>query len=293
LRQSELGKIIINNGDLGMNRILTAIIGAGLALSACDQKPQPVPDGTTTDIETAAELEANGTIDADTELELTPEQIMNDPNSSLTLKLEAIKNRSLAKMPADKKADYDEGIQALISSGQMDDILKEGNEAPNFTAMNTKGEEVSLFSELKEKPVVLVWYRGGWCPYCNMTLQEYARYNNQFEEEGYQVIAISPEKVDKAYTTSDDLGLPFEVLSDNGNTAAEKFGLKFELTGKVKKWYDKSFGMQSFNGDDSGTLPIAGTYVIDTDGIIRNASFLPDYRLRVDPRDVLEFIRAI
>ncbi|GAB5466857.1 MAG: peroxiredoxin-like family protein [Candidatus Kapaibacteriales bacterium] len=219
-------------------------------------------------------------------VEVDPENLEN-ADIPLMDKLEMRKAESMAKMDPEKAQTYEMGIMKVAESGAMDRILPVGTKAPDFTLPNTEGGETKLSDKLSEGPVVLVWYRGGWCPYCNLTLQAYADKIDYFKAAGASLIAISPEMADKAVATDEKLSLPFDVVSDKGNKTADKYGLTFTVDPETKKWYDKGFGMANYNGDDSGKLPLAGTYVIGKDGKVLNAFFFHDYRMRVNPEDVL------
>ncbi len=211
----------------------------------------------------------------------------------LKKKLDEKKEKFNEKAPEDIKKLYAEGIQAVVDDGTLDAAKKLGDKAPDFTLKNALGEEVSLSSYLNKGPVILTWYRGGWCPYCNITLASLQEFLSQYKAEGASLIALTPEVPDKSITTKEKLELEFEVLSDLNNKIAKEYGLVFTLIEGVADKYQKGFDLHGYNGDESNTLPLAATYVIDTDGTIKYAFLDADYRNRAEPSDILEALRAL
>ena len=133
----------------------------------------------------------------------------------------------------------------------------------------------------------MTFYRGGWCPYCNLTLARLQKELPKFKAAGATLIALSPERPDSSLTTADKNELEFEILSDAGNGVARAYGVVFTLTNDVARSYQEGFGLHEYNGDASNELPLAATYVIGTDGVITYAFLHADYRERAEPRDIL------
>mgnify|MGYP001795873953 CR=1 FL=1 len=188
---------------------------------------------------------------------------------------------------------YKAGIDAVARSGVLEAAKNVGDAAPAFYLPDADGSNVALASLLEQGPVVLVWYRGGWCPYCNFTLRAFAEILPEIEAEGGQFVAVSPELPDKTAETVKENGLDFTVLSDVGNTVAESYGVVFSLTPEVHAKYNAAFGFDAHNGQDSGKLPLAATYVIGTDGLIRFAFLDADYTKRAEPAAVLSALRDL
>lgn len=191
-----------------------------------------------------------------------------------------------------KKA-YKEGLTAVENTGILDNALNVGDKAPLFTLTNAVGEEISLESQLKKGPVVLVWYRGGWCPYCNINLHYLQEELPNFKAEGANLLALSPELPDQTISTAEKNELDFQVLSDLGNKVAREYGVVFKLTDEVAKRYNESFGLNQHNGDESNELPLAATYIINTDGVIEYAFLDVDYRNRAEPAELTEFLKSM
>ncbi len=197
------------------------------------------------------------------------------------------------KATDEKKKVYAEGIQDILDKGILDKAMKVGDTAPNFTLTNATGEAVSLQSYLDKGPVVLTWYRGGWCPYCNLTLARLQEELPNFQAEGANLLALTPEVPDSSISTSEKHELTFEVLSDLDNTVAREYGVVFTLTPDVAEAYQNGFGLHEYNNSESNELPLAATYIINTNGEIVYAFVNEDYRNRAEPKDILTALKAI
>jgi len=182
---------------------------------------------------------------------------------------------------------YGEGIESVEHSGILTTAKQVGDQAPNFSLPNAKGETVQLSDYLAKGPVVLTWYRGGWCPYCNMTLRHLQAALPDFQAAGAQLLALTPELPDKSLSTHEKNELAFEVLTDEHLQVAHEYGIVFKLTDEVAAVYKKNFSLEDYNGNDSDELPLAATYVIAADGTITYAFLDAEYRRRAEPVDIL------
>ena len=225
----------------------------------------------------------------------TEEMIMETPQEQgeLDALLEVRRKASAAKASDEKKKIYAEGIEDVKNSGILEKALNVGDKAPNFTLNNATNNPVSLYDELENGPVILTWYRGGWCPYCNITLLFLQEKLPEFKQEGATLIALTPELPDKSLSTSEKNELEFTVLSDVGNKVGKEYGVVFELTMDVASIYEAGFGLSENNGDDSHELPLAATYIIDQDGIIQYAFLNEDYRNRAEPAVIIEELKKL
>ncbi len=187
----------------------------------------------------------------------------------------------------DKKQVYNDGLESVKNSGILDKALNIGDKAPDFILNNQKGEPVTLYNELKNGPVILTWYRGGWCPYCNITLHYLQERLPDFRKAGASLMALTPELPDQSLSTTEKHNLEFLVLSDVANKIGKQYGVVFQLTQEVADIYQKAFGLHKYNGDESNELPLAATYVIDQNGIIQYAFLDADYRNRAEPDEIV------
>ncbi|WP_026977540.1 peroxiredoxin-like family protein [Flavobacterium tegetincola] len=197
------------------------------------------------------------------------------------------------KAPEDKKKIYAEGLQALAESDLIKNALQVGDIAVNFTLKNAAGKNITLYDALKNGTVILMWYRGGWCPYCNMTLHHMQKALPDFKKNGASLLALTPEVPDNSISTKEKNELEFEVLSDLDNTVARKYNVVFKLTDDVAASYEASFGLSSYNGNKNAELPLAATYIIGQDKIIKYAFLDIDYRNRAEPKDLIRFLKEM
>jgi len=196
------------------------------------------------------------------------------------------------RVPPERQAIMQRHIDQL-RNGTVARMLKVGDRAPAIVLMNANGETVDVASFLKNGPVIVTFYRGGWCPYCNLELKAYQEILPEIAAAGACLVAISPEKPDDSLSTTEKNALSFEVLSDIGQKVGRAFGLVYSFTDELKSAY-RGFNLDipTHNGTpEEWALPVSATYVIDRDGIIIYAYTDPDYRDRADPRDVLAAIR--
>ncbi|MGA8610945.1 MAG: peroxiredoxin-like family protein [Xanthobacteraceae bacterium] len=196
------------------------------------------------------------------------------------------------RVPAERQAIMQRHIEQLRSGAIARTMLKVGDRAPAIVLENAKGATIDVGTLLKKGPVIVTFYRGGWCPYCNLELKAYQEILPEIVAAGASLVAISPEKPDDTVSTAEKNALTFEVLGDVGQKVGRAFGLVYEFTEELKRAY------QGFNLDiparngmpGEWALPVSATYVIDRDGSIIYAYTDVDYRDRADPRDVLKVL---
>ncbi|AXG75306.1 AhpC/TSA family protein [Flavobacterium arcticum] len=197
------------------------------------------------------------------------------------------------KASDEKKKIYAEGIQSVVDSKIVENALQVGDTAMNFTLKNASNEEVNLYDELEKGPVVLMWYRGGWCPYCNLTLQYMQQSLPEFKEQGANLLALTPELPDSSISTKEKNELEFQVLSDIDNKVAKEYKVVYKLTDDVAKSYENSFELSKYNGNDDAELPLAATYVIGKDKVIKYAFLDAEYRNRAEPKDIIAALKKL
>ncbi len=162
--------------------------------------------------------------------------------------------------------------------------LKAGDAFPTMTLTDQLGRSIDLAALSAEQPLVVTFYRGGWCPYCNLELRAYQKALPDIERLGARLIAISPETPDNTLSTAEKNDLAFPVLSDVKGHLADALGIRFELSEAVKAYFVKAgHDLRARNGDDRWSVPMPATYVVARGGRIALAFVDPDYRKRLDP----------
>lgn len=176
----------------------------------------------------------------------------------------------------------------LIASGQASRAKRAGDRAPEFVLSDPEGKPVRSADLLHEGPLVLSFYRGVWCPYCNMELQALQEALPTIKARGANLVAISPQTPANSRKSVRQNKLDFPILSDAGGELAAALGIRFALPPYLIELY-KGFknDLPTFNNDPSWTLPMPARYVIGTDGMIAYAEVNPDYTRRPDPAELL------
>lgn len=172
--------------------------------------------------------------------------------------------------------------------------LKAGERAPLFTLPNAFGKKISLQDALKKGPVILVFYRGAWCPFCNIQLHALHQSMPAFRQYGARLITVSPQKPDKSKEQLAKSKYPFDVLSDLDSTVMQAYKLYYELPDDLVAVYKKlGLDLEAFNGKDRNVLPVPGTFIIDKAGIIRAAHADTDYKKRMEPQAIVDALSKL
>jgi len=208
--------------------------------------------------------------------------------------IKAMQQQMLPRLPEHILTVLLAATQRLVRSGIAQRAVKIGSQAPAFSLPNLKGKTVSSANLLAKGPLVISFYRGGWCPYCNLELRALQQYLPEITRLGARVVAISPELADKSITTVEKHALTFDVLTDAGNRVAREFGLVFSLDHDIRPIY-KEFGydLTQFNGDESWELPIPATYIVSADGTVAHAFISADYTKRLEPTEIIATLERI
>jgi peroxiredoxin len=198
------------------------------------------------------------------------------------------------QMPADVGHALQQSIDEVRSSGIAELALKVGDRAPEFSLPSAHGRRISLADLLAKGPIILNFYRGGWCPYCNLELRAYRAILSDIRAAGGDLVAISPQTPEQSLAAAEKNALAFEVLSDHGNRVATLFGIAYPIP-EVVKAIGARFGtdLGAINGSDDGQLPISATYVIERDRRIAVASIEPDFRVRLEPTEALRVLKGL
>ncbi|MFB1082039.1 peroxiredoxin-like family protein [Jeotgalibacillus sp. JSM ZJ347] len=213
--------------------------------------------------------------------------------SVLLEEIKIYKDQFKKKAPEEKQRLMAQATKELEESGVAQG-LKAGDQIPDFTLPDATGKQVSIKTLLSQGPVILTFYRGGWCPYCNLELKAYQNKLSDIEAAGASLVAISPEIPDASLNTKEKNNLEFTVLSDAGNKVADQFNLVFNMPDYLIEIY-KSSGLDvaGHNGNDDWELPKPATFVIDSTGKILFAEVNADYTYRTPPEKVIEIAKNI
>ena len=167
--------------------------------------------------------------------------------------------------------------------------LAVGDHAPGFSLPDAQGRTVSLSERLSTGPVVLVFYRGEWCPYCNTYLRALQAALPEITSRGASLIAVSPQSSDHSLSLTEKAELAFDVLSDVDQAAIQAYKLQFTVPADLQDIHVNiiDVDLRNHTADGSWHLPIPATFVIDRDGVVRAAHVSADYRTRMDPVDLI------
>jgi peroxiredoxin len=197
-------------------------------------------------------------------------------------------------VPEEMAKQVNSHIEQLIKSGTAEFALKEDERAPDFTLPDALGQPVTLSQLLTQGPVIIIFYRGQWCPYCNLELRAYQKALPQVQELGATLVAISPQTPDHSLSTMEKQGLAFAVLSDVGNQVAREYGLVFTLDEAARALHAQiGADLPAYNGDDSWELPVTATFLVDQSMTVRLASVDPNFFHRLDPSFVLARLKEL
>ncbi|MEW9699521.1 peroxiredoxin family protein [Paenibacillus sp. SI8] len=213
---------------------------------------------------------------------------------SVKEQLEQTKAGFTAKVPVEAQVEILRHIKEQQQSGIVFG-LKEGDKAPNFSLSNQVGEQVTLYDELAKSPVVLAFYRGSWCPFCNVQLRAYQQVLSEIQEHGGQLIAVSPQTPDSSLSQQEKESLTFEVLSDPNGLVADSYNILFELPDYLQNTFINTLkrNLAEFNKSDRWVLPVPATYIIDKEGIVRHAYVNPDFMERMEPQDIIDQLKKL
>jgi peroxiredoxin len=213
-------------------------------------------------------------------------------SNTLSEQLEEYRAGWMQRVPADRRAAMERHIAHLAETGFGKLAKQVGDRAPVIVLPDARGKTFSVATLLAKGPVVVTFYRGGWCPFCNLELKAYQAVLPRIAAAGASLVAISPEKPDDTVSTAEKNALTFPVLSDVGQSVGKAFGLVYAFTDELRSVYDGfSLDIPGKNGTpDDWSLPLSATYVIGTDGVILFADVSVDYRRRTDPLAVLDVL---
>jgi peroxiredoxin len=213
---------------------------------------------------------------------------------SLNQQLDSLTAKLRAMVPAERLLVVDRFAEELVKSGLDGRALKAGDLAPNFELPDGDGMLWRSQDLLRNGPLAIVFFRGRWCAYCNAQLSAVQEIHPKLAEAGASLVAISPQTQKHSYMTRDMHKLRFPVLSDQGNQVARKFGLVYRLSPEMQAMYESIMTkLPGYNGDQSWELPLAATYVVQSDEKISWSRIDGDWRHRPEPEELLEIVDSL
>ncbi|MEM7548958.1 MAG: peroxiredoxin-like family protein [Bacteroidota bacterium] len=196
-------------------------------------------------------------------------------------------------LPPEALKKFDNDADGLAEAHKSVLKINVGDKAPDFSLVNAVGKNIRLSDLLINNKVVITFYRGTWCPYCNLQLSQYQQILNEIRDAGASFIAISPQTPDESLNMTEKNDLKFEVLSDIGNMVARKFTTVFKNGDMpVQTMTELGFDFDAHYGDDSRELPVPAVFIIEKNGNVSFAKAVSgDYRERVDAAEILNELR--
>jgi len=213
---------------------------------------------------------------------------------SLQQEIDNMKQSMVTQIPESVIAMMRDATASLAQSGLVEQALKTGDAMPDFDLPEVGGGHIQLTDLLKNSPVVINFYRGGWCPYCNLEMQALQQALPDIEQAGGTLISIAPELPEHAGETREKGNLTFPLLHDRDNALARKLGLVFTLADILRPVYE-GFGidLQESQGNNSFELPVPATYIVRPDGVVAFAFVDADYTQRMEPARIVEILKTL
>lgn len=171
--------------------------------------------------------------------------------------------------------------------------LLPGMKAPAFKVQTVESQPMKFDPDAMDKPLVLTFFRGGWCPYCNLHLSEMRKAESELKEMGFDIWFISIDQPSVLYASLDQADIGYTILSDSSLDATRAFGIAFQLPDDlVERYLDYGIDLEAATGETHHVLPAPSTFIIGTDGIIRFQYTNPDYKVRLHPDVLLAAAKA-
>lgn len=185
-------------------------------------------------------------------------------------------------------------VKTPPASASLVDPVKVGEAAPIATLQKPNGKEVDMARLYAKKPTVLIFYRGGWCPYCNVHLGKIAEAEAELVKLGFQVVAVSPDRPAELKNTLDKGDYTYQLLSDSKMDLSKAYGLAFHVdNGTVEKYVNYGIDLDKASGESHHLLPVPAVYIVDRSGVIQFAHWSPDYKTRLENEELLSAARKV
>ncbi|WP_299320819.1 peroxiredoxin-like family protein [uncultured Maribacter sp.] len=215
--------------------------------------------------------------------------------------MKSLKEQTDAKIAAGRSAkpEFMKGVDDVINEAKAfergNNAIKIGQEAPKFELPNPIGKMISLDSLLEKGTVVVTFYRGDWCPYCNLQLRALQARLSEIHALGATLVAISPQVPDGSLTKSEISEMDFIVLSDQNAKVASEYGVAWEVPDFLLDHMrvDRNLDLESINNGNGSVLPIPATFILGKDGVVKWSYVNVDYRTRSEPEEIIETLNKL
>jgi peroxiredoxin len=211
---------------------------------------------------------------------------------NLEKQLKDLRKQSFEQMPQHLAKNIEKGIEETKKSKIAEKALNVGDKIPLFELPDINGKMKNIKDIFTSDYLIINFYRGGWCPFCNLELRAYEAIKDKLSELGATIVSISPEVPDNNLQTSKDNVLTFDVLSDDNAKVMKEFGIVFKLNDEVKKTYDE-FGidLSKLNGNENNELPVPGVFLINKNYEIIFRHLEEDYTKRFESSKILDILK--
>lgn len=208
--------------------------------------------------------------------------------------LDALRDRCYENSPLHIRRVRQKAIDGLVSSGIAERAIHAGDHIPEFRLRDLYGKTIPSCAILSSGPVLIVFYRGGWCPYCKLDLLAIQDVARQLRSSGASIIAVSQQSANESRSTERMNGLSFPSLVDHGGKVARAFGLRWKLSQELRAAaIESGLDLAAVNGESSWTLTMPAVYVINPEGIVEYADISADYTRRCDPTELFPILSQI
>ncbi len=212
---------------------------------------------------------------------------------SLQGKLEALRQQFGVETRSDALIAILRAVENVVTANHAAHALKAGSRAPSFELEGQRKATVSLTEQLARGPVVLLFYRGAWCPACNLELQAIQAEATAVSRLGASIVAISPQTSDQSQKVAKRFGLSFQILKDAGGRVANEFGLNWTVPPEIRKLYlGLGIDLAKFNGDERWSVPLPARYVIGRSQVIEYAEINANDEQRLNPSDLFPALES-
>ena len=212
-----------------------------------------------------------------------------------------LREQTDAKIAAGRKGnpDFMKGVDEIIEKAKAfkegKNAIKIGEKAPSFELPNPEGKLLSLDTLLEKGPIVITFYRGDWCPYCNLQLRALQARLPEIEALDATLVAISPQVPDGSLTKSEISEMDFIVLSDQDAKVATQFGVAWKVPEFLAEHMrvGLKLDLDEINNGNGTILPIPATFILGQDGVVKWNYVNVDYRTRSEPEEIIEILKKL